>query len=750
MNHPFRLLSLVLAGCVGPTRKVDTDPDAPPATGDYEVVEGDTAEPPPPWGLDARPANATCLAPEKPGPASDAQVTLEPAFPGLTFARPTAVVMGPDAATWYVLESEGIIESFPDDPTVTETSVVLDIQERVTSQLEGGGEMGLLGIAFHPSFSTNGQVYLSYTTTLSDGSFQSNISRFTSPDGGATFDPASETVLFTLPQPNKNHNGGRIAFGPDGMLWIGFGDGGGDAHQQDAPDPLWHYGKMLRIDVDGGEPYAIPPDNPYADGVTGQPEVWASGFRNPWGWSIDPITGELWVADVGPTSWEEVNLVPPRGNHGWPWYVGDTCMSVSEEICNQPNRVDPIYYYAHGEGKAVIGGLVYRGTELPELYGAYLFADYIGGWLRVLRRDSATGEVVVSPLIEGLTERISTFTTNAAGEVFVMTFSYVGSLQKLVPVETDDTGNPEEAESFPTLLSQTGCVDPANPTQPAAGLIPYRVRWPFWVDGLDKSTWVALPDGSVPTVSDDGDLSLPPGSVVMKEIRDGDTRVETRLMVHHNDGDWAGYAYRWTGDDAVLVDGAVRVETGVGVHTVPHRWQCTECHTDAAGGTLGLELRQLATTATYPSTGRTADQLLTWQHIGLLDATLPDITALPEPTDTADLDAWARAYLHVNCSSCHRPDVERSGHFDLRFDTPLDATGTILVAPEGETLGLDDPRILVPGDPDRSLLVVRPGRTDLHRMPPSGVTEVDVEAVERLRAWVAAMEPVAEEDTGIP
>ena len=739
-----RLLPALALSCVPPVSKSTTDSAPPAEPGEYVIPDADTEEPepPPPWGLDARPTNTTCLAAARPVLSTDASVTLEPAFPHLDFARPTGVVLGPDRSTWYVLESEGIIEAFPDDPEVTETSVVLDIQDRVTSQLEGGGEMGLLGMAFHPDFATNGFVYLSYTTTLSDGSFQSNISRFESSDSGATIDPDSELVLFTLFQPNKNHNGGRIGFGPDGMLWIGFGDGGGATFQANAPDPQFHYGKMLRIDVDSGVPYGIPADNPYADGVDGQPEVWAGGFRNPWGWSFDAVTGELWVSDVGPTTWEEINLVQAGGNHGWPIYVGDEC-TRAEELCDIPDRVDPIYFYARDEGRAVIGGVVYRGSVIPELYGAYLLADYAGGWLRVLYRDPGTGAVTVNPLIEGLTERISTFAVDAQGEVLVMTFSYVGSLQRIVPVEDDpDTGDPDDPEPFPVRLSETGCVDPADPTQPASGLIPYSVRWPFWVDGLVKSTWVALPDGGVPEVADDGDLSLPPGSVLMKEIRDGDTRIETRLLMHHDDGAWGGYAYRWDGDDAVLVDGAVRVETGSGVHVVPHRWQCTECHTDAAGGTLGLELRQLGVDATYPSTGRTSDQLLTWQHIGLLPETLPDVAALPDPAATDDLDTWARAYLHVNCSSCHRPDVERSGHIDLRFDTPLDETGTVNVVPEGETLGLDDPRILVPGDPDRSLLTVRPARTDLHRMPPSGVTEVDEAAVERLRQWVSEMDAI--------
>ncbi|HCH61301.1 MAG TPA: hypothetical protein DFR83_00755, partial [Deltaproteobacteria bacterium] len=447
----LRLSLLGLAGCTTPASKSDGPGTTTPAPGAYDVVEPDEPEtdppppppPPPPWGLDARPVNTTCVIPTKPALSTTANVTLEPAFPSLSFSRPTSIVMGPDDR-WYVLESEGTVLTFPNDPTTTETTVAMDIQDRVTGQLEGGGEMGLLGIAFHPEFATNGFVYLSYTTTLADSSFQSNISRFTSTDGGATFEPASETVLFTLAQPTKNHNGGRIAFGPDDMLWIGFGDGGGYDYQADAPDPMWHYGKILRIDVDGGDPYGIPADNPFADGTEGRPEVWAGGFRNPWGWSVDPVTGELWVADVGPSSWEEINLVQTGGNHGWPQYTGSECRAPTEEECDVPDRVDPIYSYAFGEGKAVIGGLVYRGSNIPALEGAYLFADYISGWLRVLRRDPSTGAVTVTPLIEGLSERISTFTTDADGEVYVVTFSYTGTLQKLVTVPDPDadTGAP--------------------------------------------------------------------------------------------------------------------------------------------------------------------------------------------------------------------------------------------------------------------------------------------------------------------
>ncbi len=269
-------------------------------------------------GLDSRPSNTTCTAWPRPTGASD--ITLE-RYTDLNFTSPIAMLQAPnDSSRWYVVQQNGVVLQFSAANPGTATTFI-DIDDRVTS----GGEMGLLGMAFHPDFPADPRVFLSYT----GDPLVSHISVFTTSDSGATLNPASEQPVLTVDQPEANHNGGHIAFGPDGYLYIGLGDGGGggDDHGDigNGQRLTTLLGKMLRIDVDGAAPYTIPPSNPFAGNAvcpaagrtTGAcPEIYALGFRNPWRWSFDRENGELWVADVGQGRYEEVNRVTLGGNYG--------------------------------------------------------------------------------------------------------------------------------------------------------------------------------------------------------------------------------------------------------------------------------------------------------------------------------------------------------------------------------------------------------------------------------------------------
>lgn len=262
----------------------------------------------------------------------------------------------------------------------------------VSGIIRSGGERGLLGLAFHPDYWTNGYFYINYTDT--NGA--TNVARYSvSADDPDVADPASGKVLLTIAQPFSNHNGGNVVFGPDGFLYIGMGDGGsGNDPGNRAQNPQELLGKILRIDVDNGDPYGIPADNPFVDDPNTLDEIWAIGVRNPWRWSFDRQTGDLWIADVGQSAREEVNFqmaASPGGeNYGWRCMEGFNCTGLTGCTCNGPELTLPIYDYSHSNSRcSITGGYVYRGPSNPLLGGTYFFADYCTAEVWSLRYDGS-------------------------------------------------------------------------------------------------------------------------------------------------------------------------------------------------------------------------------------------------------------------------------------------------------------------------------------------------------------------------
>lgn len=322
-------------------------------------------DPPPPGqqpppgnvGLDARPTNSSCLAWARPTAGSSISLTR---YTSLAFDAPIALLMAPnDDSRWFVVQQGGIVQRFAVANPVAGTFI--DITPRVRS----GGEMGLLGMAFHPQFPQDPRVFLSYTTGTP---LSSRISEFRTLDGGATLDAATEQVLLVVDQPETNHNGGHIAFGQDGLLYIGLGDGGGGGDQHGNPGNGQRLttllGKLLRIDVDSGSPYGIPSSNPFAQNArcpaagraSGEcPEIYAWGFRNPWRWSFDRGSGQLWLADVGQGMWEEVNQVTAGGNYGWRCREGAHDFNSGGTFgCSSSTLIDPLAEYDHADRKSVV------------------------------------------------------------------------------------------------------------------------------------------------------------------------------------------------------------------------------------------------------------------------------------------------------------------------------------------------------------------------------------------------------------
>lgn len=340
------------------------------------------------------------------------------AFPSLSFNRPVDLQHPSDGSgRLFVVGQEGTIHSFPNREDADTAHLFLDLRDRVD---DSGTEEGLLGLAFHPDFESNGWFFVNYTS--GNGT---RISRFSvAPEDPSRGDPQSEEVILSIDQPYANHNGGQLAFGPDGYLYIALGDGGS------AGDPHGHgqnrstlLGTILRIDVnrpEEGRTYAIPPDNPFAGNGEGhREEIYAWGLRNPWRFSFDTGTGLLWAADVGQNSREEINLIESGGNYGWNIMEGSLCHPSSRN-CDPDGLIFPVWEYGRDQGISVTGGFVYRGEELPELEGLYIYGDFGSG--RIWALDLSNPDRPENRELLRVSWAISSFGTDTANELFICSF----------------------------------------------------------------------------------------------------------------------------------------------------------------------------------------------------------------------------------------------------------------------------------------------------------------------------------------
>ncbi len=329
----------------------------------------------------ARPSSGktTPESPSAAGSVSETQsrsVTLQQV--GGRFRNPVHLASPPGDSRLFIVEQAGRIIVVKNGTAASEP--FLDISSRVKS----GGEQGLLSMAFHPNYRSNGQFFVNFTDKEGD----TRVERFTVTSNPDVANESSMKLVFEVDQPYSNHNGGHILFGLDGMLYIGMGDGGsgGDPHGN-GQNPRALLGKMLRINVNRGEPYSIPVGNPYADGSQGRQEVWAIGLRNPWRFAFDRPTGLLYIADVGQNQYEEVHVEPASRaglNYGWKKMEGDQCYGSSS--CNRDGLQIPQLVYNHsGGGCSITGGFVYRGRRIPSIVGHYFYSDYCAGWLRSFR-----------------------------------------------------------------------------------------------------------------------------------------------------------------------------------------------------------------------------------------------------------------------------------------------------------------------------------------------------------------------------
>jgi glucose/arabinose dehydrogenase len=382
-------------------------------------------------------------SPPPPPPLPPVPVTLSVTrvFPALSFNMPVGAVQAPgDASRWFIVEQGGKVRVFTNQSGAASSSDFIDVSTRVTCC----GETGLLGLAFHPGYPADPRVYLSYTTTVGS-QLVSRLAVYRSTDGGVTLDSSSERVLMQINQPQSNHNGGHILFGPDGYLYYGLGDGGGAGDEHGAigngQDLNTLLGKMLRIDVSSPVMlYGIPADNPYAThptcgntGGTGSApcaEIYAWGLRNPWQFSFDAQGGALWIGDVGQNLWEEIDRISAPANLGWRCREG--AHTYDTNCGSGMGLTDPVAEYPHDPDESITGGFVYRGSKNPALAGHYVCADYVSG--RLFDFTASTSSTSTLRMASSGLSNInpSAFAVDVTGELYVVDYSGGGFYQLTV------------------------------------------------------------------------------------------------------------------------------------------------------------------------------------------------------------------------------------------------------------------------------------------------------------------------------
>jgi glucose/arabinose dehydrogenase/mono/diheme cytochrome c family protein len=715
-------------------------------------------------------------------PSTPPQVgfTIANAFPGLGFNGPVRMTSPPgETNRLFILEQSGNIVVITNlvNPTRTvfmRLSVLSD------------GESGLLGLAFHPGYVTNGYFFVfssrNLTTSQGNGRHQ-RISRFevspTDPNIGL---PGTELPLITQYDRADNHNGGDLHFGPDGYLYASLGDEGaqynGDQNSQMLTKNF--FSAILRIDVDkrpgnllpNSHPaattnYFIPADNPFV-GLTqfnGQAinpsairtEFYAIGFRNPWRMSFDPATGFLYVGDVGQDLYEEVDVIAKGGNYGWAYYEG-THLAKSlypnqgTLLTNPPaGLIPPIQEYSHSGnasyiGNAVIGGVVYRGQRISQLYGAYVFSDNGSGNVWALRYDGTN--TVPFKRLTGAAGPAAFGIDPRNGDILIaqLNNNNIGRLQ----YAGTPTGTP-----LPPTLADTGAFSDLASLTPNPGIIPYQINVPFWSDNAKKSRWFSVPDTNQTIRFDPNTAwSFPARTVWIKHfeleltngVPESSHRLETRFIVRNTNGVY-GVTYRWDSstnatlvpeqgmDETFLVhdNGIVRTQ----VWHYPSRAECLTCHTAAGGLALGFNTPQLNKDMDYGA--GLENQIGALSRAGYFSSPVTNVNALralAAPTDTASsLEYRVHSYLAANCAQCHQPGGAAVGNWDARITTPISQAGIVNSALIND-FGDPNNHVVTPASPNHSVLLSRISVRGTGQMPPLDSTVLDTNAINLLDEWI--------------
>jgi uncharacterized repeat protein (TIGR03806 family) len=715
------------------------------------------------------------------------------AFEKLKVFQPIYVAPEPGTENLLLIQHLGSwagpskISRFKNDPSASELQPLLELDYLV------------YGLTFHPDFANNRYVYLFSNGPVNASVKRDRVSRFTMARSGPSgFEPGSEKVI--LEWDSDGHNGGDLAFGPDGYLYFAAGDGTADSDKNLRGQNIGELtSAMIRIDVDhpsGGRSYSIPKDNPFVDHPGARPEIWAYGFRNPWRLSFDAQTGGLWVGQNGQDLWEQAYLVRRGENYGWSVYEGSHPFNLSRQRGPTP-IVPPAIEHPHSQFRSLTGGVVYYGDKLPDLRGMYVYGDWSTGQIWGARHDGT--RVTWNQRLADTTLQIVCFRVDQHGDLLVV--DHGGAIYKLEA----SPAAPSTQPAFPRKLSETGLFKSVKDHVPDQSLIPYSVNSPLWSDGAAKERFIALPGDSKIEMTPSRGWNFEDGAVLVKtfslDMREGDAssrrRIETRLLTRQS-GQWHGYTYLWNdgqsdadlvGADGVDKDYLIR-ETGGGQHRqtwhYPSRTECMVCHSRAANWVLGLTTLQMNKVHDYGAFAE--NQLRVLERRGVLkvdylsaarsslktealgrgmsdekaDKWLEELASartarppksssllieppenlprLPDPYDASlDLTTRARSYLHANCAQCHIKEGGGNALIDLEFTTSATNMRALDALPVHETFGLPDPRLIAPGHPERSVLLYRLAHRGTGQMPPLATSVPDERAVKLMTEWIAQM-----------
>ncbi|MFN9374063.1 MAG: PQQ-dependent sugar dehydrogenase [Planctomycetaceae bacterium] len=656
---------------------------------------------------------------------------------------------------FFVVEQKGRIVSFRNSAEAIEADMFVTIEDHDT-----------YGMTFHPRYAQNRWVYVFSNGPQSDPKERRNrVTRFTVRDQ-PPFDCDRDSALIVIEWDSNGHNGGDLAFGPDGMLYISAGDGTTDSDTNLTGQKISDLvSGMLRIDVEtstSDRPYSIPQDNPFLDIPGARGELWAYGFRNPWRIHFDPA-GHLWCGDIGQDQYEMIELVERGDNYGWSVVEGGHPFYSERQPGPTPIKA-PAIVHPHSEARSITGGVTYLGKKFPDLHGAYIYGDYGTGKIWAAR--AVKGKVTEVREIADTPYQILGFGLDARGEIYFVDYGgkAIYSLEAIPPSQVSP-------ENFPRKLSETGLFTDVARHQLHPGVIPYSVNSPLWSDGADKARFLALPHDATIEFTESGAWKFPEGSVLVKSFSlptagaEGPVHrwVETRVMVIQQN-EWVGYSYRWNDEqtDAELVE-----ESGIDqafvvadpdaenghrqqVWHYPSRAECMVCHSRAAGYVLGLSTEQMNRIHDYE--GIRANQLTTLEHLGLFRGKGQEAGRLPKPvselerlTDPADpnapIEARVRSYLHSNCAHCHVEAGGGNAAMELGWKTPTDKSRIVDVVPLHDKFQIPEARLIAPGSPDSSVLRKRLTLRGRGQMPPLATSRVDRQAVELLDAWIRSLAP---------
>jgi glucose/arabinose dehydrogenase len=699
------------------------------------------------WGLSRRLATLAVGL----GALVAAAVELPPGFRAETLASalnaPTALALAPDGRI-FIADQTGFIRVWQQGTVRPEPA--LDLSGRVDTWWE----RGLIGLALHPDFPRAPHAYVLYTAKAPHPHHV--LSRFTLV--GDQFDPASEVVLLEGDDQTRyggnqpaGHQGGPLRFGPDGKLYVSIGEQtvGPLAQSLDALQ-----GKILRLNPDG----SIPADNPFVDRAAGKYRAaWALGLRNVFGLAFQPGTGRLFATDVGQTGWEEVNEIRRGANYGWPDVEGRG---------GREGFTDPVHAYPPLVGRSIVGA-AFASRAAPALHpfpaewqGRFFFADWAAHWIKTVDPDRPA---VATTFARGLDHPVA-LEFDADGSLLVLNRGTIwrdgkawransGSLLRIRSSGDAGPGAPDDVPAHPPTLAAIGLFRSLAPLVPRDDLIACHLNHPPWTPGLVGRTWLALPAGGALSIDADQEFEFPRGALVVQHFDIAHTGAPFETQLFRFSGPAArsrvaaAAVYRWSGDGTaatLVTEGTVAPLPG----DPAHRWLSPapearlNLDSPAPGFVFPLSPRQL-----HRDLPDRTNQLVAWSRRGWISPRvtpplLPQIPRLvPLDASEAPLELRVRSYLDVHCASCHRPGGAGRGEFDARFLAPTDARDFTRVKLLGAEFGPPGARLVVPGDPERSVLYLRLVRTDALRMPPTAVNDDPPPVLDPLAAWIRSLRP---------